>query len=81
MEAIHQLEYELRDVYKRQVSMGGKEVSIRQPRDAIKNGIAMVPENRKEDGLVLCRSIMAVSYTHLDVYKRQIRRIVYGKDT
>ena len=40
------------------VSMGGKEVSIRQPRDAIKNGIAMVTENRKEDGLVLCRSIM-----------------------
>lgn len=40
------------------VSMGGKEISIRQPRDAIKNGIAMVTENRKEDGLVLCRSIM-----------------------
>ena len=40
------------------VSMGGKEISIHQPRDAIKNGIAMVTENRKEDGLVLCRSIM-----------------------
>ena len=40
------------------VEMEGKRLSIRCPRDAMKNGIAMVTENRKEDGLVLCRSIM-----------------------
>ena len=40
------------------ISMEGREVKINCPRDAMKNGIAMVTENRKEDGLVLCRSIM-----------------------
>lgn len=40
------------------VEMKGRTLHIRCPRDAMKNGIAMVTENRKEDGLVLCRSIM-----------------------
>lgn len=40
------------------ISMEGRDVRINCPRDAMKNGIAMVTENRKEDGLVLCRSIM-----------------------
>ena len=40
------------------ISMEGREVKINCPRDAMKNGIAMVTENRKEDGLVLCRSSM-----------------------
>jgi ribose transport system ATP-binding protein len=35
------------------VSINGKVVAIDSPRDAIKNGIAFVPEDRKEHGLVL----------------------------
>lgn len=40
------------------ISMENKELEITSPRDAIKNGIVMVTESRKEDGLVLCRSIL-----------------------
>lgn len=36
----------------------GKQLVVRKPSDAIQTGIAMVPEDRKEFGLVLCRSIM-----------------------
>ncbi len=41
-----------------EIELEGKRIQIRETRDAIKNGIAMVTENRKEDGLVLCRTIM-----------------------
>lgn len=40
------------------IDLDGKELDITTPRDAIKNGIVMVTESRKEDGLVLCRSIL-----------------------
>lgn len=40
------------------IEMEGRAAKIGCPRDAMKNGIAMVTENRKEDGLVLCRSVM-----------------------
>lgn len=40
------------------VELNGQKLQIRSPRDTIKNGIVMVTENRKEDGLVLCRSIL-----------------------
>lgn len=35
----------------------GRRLDIKCPRDAIENGIAMVSEDRKQYGLVLCRSI------------------------
>lgn len=35
----------------------GKEVVIKNPNDAMKYGLAMVPENRKEEGLFLIKSI------------------------
>lgn len=35
----------------------GRRLEIKCPRDAIENGIAMVSEDRKQYGLVLCRSI------------------------
>ena len=35
----------------------GKKVSIKEPKDAIKNGLALVPESRKEQGLYLLQDI------------------------
>ena len=40
-----------------EIWMEGKEIHIRNPRDAISNKIAMVSEDRKVWGLILCRSI------------------------
>lgn len=37
--------------------LNGKETIIKSPKDAISHGIAMVTEDRKDTGLVLCRSI------------------------
>jgi ABC-type sugar transport system ATPase subunit len=39
------------------VEVGGREVSYRAPRDAIRDGIALVPADRKRHGLVLDRSV------------------------
>lgn len=39
------------------VTVDGKTISIRSPQDSIKAGIAMVPEDRKRDGLFLAHSI------------------------
>ncbi len=39
------------------IFISGREVSIASPRDAIKNGIGFLTENRKEEGLVLHMSI------------------------
>ncbi|MEX2645128.1 MAG: sugar ABC transporter ATP-binding protein [Gaiellaceae bacterium] len=44
----------------------GRAVAVRRPRDAIKAGIAMVPEARKEHGLMMRRSIVEnVTLPHL----------------
>ncbi|MBQ6480674.1 MAG: sugar ABC transporter ATP-binding protein [Anaerolineaceae bacterium] len=40
------------------VVLDDKNIEINSPRDAIQNGIVMVTESRKEDGLILCRSIL-----------------------
>ena len=43
--------------------VGGKQVSIRSPRDAIRHGIGLVPEDRKRQGLVLsmtCRENLSL---------------------
>lgn len=39
------------------IFLEGKELKIKNPRDAIQNDIVMATENRKDDGLVLCRSV------------------------
>lgn len=36
-----------------QIRVFGKEITVKAPSDAIKNGIALIPEDRKNDGLVL----------------------------
>jgi len=41
-----------------EVRLGGRRLRIRHPYDAIRSGMAMVTEDRKEQGLVLCRSIL-----------------------
>ena len=38
--------------------MRGKEIRIRRTRDAVRNGIALIPEERKKQGLVLGLSVM-----------------------
>jgi len=39
------------------IELGGKPLRLRNPKDAIRQGIAMVSEDRKAEGLVLCRSV------------------------
>lgn len=39
------------------VKMNGKELHIKNPHDAIRAGIGLLPENRKEEGLVLTKSV------------------------
>jgi ribose transport system ATP-binding protein len=40
-----------------QISIGGKPVHIRNPRSAARHGIALVPEDRKSEGLLLPMSV------------------------
>ncbi|MDG2206449.1 MAG: sugar ABC transporter ATP-binding protein [Pirellulales bacterium] len=39
------------------VSIGGREVALRSPLDAIQAGVALVPENRKQQGIILEMSV------------------------
>lgn len=49
------------------VKMEGKEITIRNSRDAMKHGISLVPEDRKRHGLVLMQSILRnISLANLD---------------
>jgi len=41
-----------------EIKLEGKPVRFRSPKEAIESGIALCPEDRKEQGLVLWRSIM-----------------------
>ena len=41
------------------ITIEGKRVKIRSPLDAIKNGIALIPEERKTQGLILSQSVIA----------------------
>ena len=45
------------DKYTGEILIDGKPVHIRSVRQAMQNGIALVPENRKEEGLVLINSV------------------------
>jgi simple sugar transport system ATP-binding protein/ribose transport system ATP-binding protein len=40
------------------VSVGGEVVRLRRPRDGVNAGIALLPESRKEEGLLMRRSIV-----------------------
>ena len=54
-----------------EVAINGKSLSLNNPRESLLSGLAFVSEDRRGVGLMLDNSIEAVSYTHLDVYKRQ----------
>lgn len=41
-----------------EIYMHGKPIKIQKINDAIQHGIIMTPEDRKQEGLILCRSIM-----------------------
>ncbi|HEY1405425.1 MAG TPA: ATP-binding cassette domain-containing protein [Spirochaetota bacterium] len=56
------------------IRMNGKELKISHARDAMKNGIGLVPEDRKELGLVLQQSIFKnVSLPNLDRFSGFLR--------
>lgn len=69
-----------------QILVGGREVRIRNTRDAIRQGIALVPEDRKEQGGILIQSVgynMVLTvldqvFRHLTANKK-LRRAVIQK--
>jgi rhamnose transport system ATP-binding protein len=51
------------------IEVGGEQIRARSPRDAIRHGVAMIPESRKEQGLILDRAVREnVSLPHLAEY-------------
>jgi ABC-type sugar transport system ATPase subunit len=64
-----------------QIIVGGREVVIRSPVDAMRHGIGFVTEDRKGQGLVLTRSIREnFSLTHLKDYSQFLGGIVDNKN-
>jgi ribose transport system ATP-binding protein len=47
----------LETVERGRLEIDGKPVMINNPKEAIKNGISLVPEDRQVEGLVLCRNV------------------------
>lgn len=57
-------------MYEGTIILDGKKILIKHPADAIEAGIAMVTEDRKESGLILCRSIKEnIALPNLDKFK------------
>lgn len=58
-------------IAKGQVILRGKDITPRSPTDAIRNGVVLVPEDRKLQGLVLDHSIREnIGYASLDAVSR-----------
>ncbi len=56
------------------VKMEGKEITVRNSRDAMRYGISLVPEDRKRHGLVLIQSILRnISLSNLDRFATFLR--------
>ncbi len=52
-----------------QIKLNGKEINIRQPADAISNGIFLVPEDRRKEGVITEMDIVDnITLPHLDSY-------------
>jgi D-xylose transport system ATP-binding protein len=57
-----------------QIRMDGREIMVRSARDAMRNGISLVPEDRKQHGLVLIQSILRnISLANLDQFSSLFR--------
>lgn len=55
------------------VCLDGKEIHITNPQEAYRHGIALVPEDRRNEGLVLVRSVLEnISMNHF--YRKSISR-------
>ena len=68
---IMQLIYGYRKKDAGRVFVKGREVKIRGTRDAVKNGIALIPEERKKQGLILGLSVLDNSaLTIFDLHSR-----------
>jgi ABC-type sugar transport system ATPase subunit len=49
------------------IEIDGREVSVRSPRSGIRHGLAMLPESRKDQGLVMMRTVAEnVMMAHVD---------------
>jgi ribose transport system ATP-binding protein len=68
---IMQVIYGYRGRYAGRIFLRGKPVRIRRTRDAVKNGIALIPEERKKQGLVLELSVM--DNAALTIFDRESR--------
>ncbi len=53
------------------VLLGGRELNVASPRDAIEAGIVLCPEDRKKDGIVAVRSVL--ENTNLSARRRKAR--------
>ena len=68
---IMQLIYGYRKKDAGRIFVKGREVNIRRTRDAVKNGIALIPEERKKQGLILGLSVLDNSaLTIFDLHTR-----------
>lgn len=62
------------------IRVKGKELRPSHPIDAIKQNLGLVPDDRKETGLVLCRDIAEnISITYLNKYKKALSLPVQTK--
>ena len=65
MEAV----FGIRHIKSGEIFLNGKQISIKCPHDAIKNGIGMITEDRRGTGILGCLSIADnVSIASLDNY-------------
>jgi ribose transport system ATP-binding protein len=68
---IMQLIYGYRKKDAGRIFVKGREVSIRNTRDAVRNGIALIPEERKKQGLILGLSVLDnAALTIFDLHTR-----------
>ena len=75
MEAI----FGLRSVVAGQIIVNGKEVIIRSPKDAIKHGIGLVTEDRRQTGIFPLMSVLNnTSIASLGKYESKLRLINHG---
>lgn len=68
------------------VTLDGHELSIRNPRDAIRAGICLLTEDRKQQGLVLNRSVLEnfglpnlQSFSRMGLINRRIERDAFSR--